>query len=279
MNDIGINVVNFNPRVFYTIKKKCDETDKTSFHCHDFVSFFYVLSGGCTYNIDNCQYCARKGDIIICNPGIYHSKTIRTDEEVMEMQIGLGNIFVEGLPPNYLIDANACPVISLPEYEQEFLKCISEIFYEQENNQPGSVLMLKVHVMKLLVTFLKATRMDMYIRENSCVKIESSDKATIVSTLIAYINENYMHQISLDSISKSIYLSPAYISKVFKEEMGESPINYLIKVRLAKARELLTDERVSIKAAAKSVGYKDVYHFSKLFKKYYGMPPSKLRKP
>jgi transcriptional regulator GlxA family with amidase domain len=61
--------------------------------------------------------------------------------------------------------------------------------------------------------------------------------------------------------------------------MGESPINYLIKVRLSKARELLLEDRLSIKAVAMMVGYDDVYHFSKLFKKYHNIPPSKVRKP
>ena len=69
-----------------------------------------------------------------------------------------------------------------------------------------------------------------------------------------------------------------YISKLFREEVGDSPINYLIKVRLAKAKELIEESGLPIKAVAKKVGYDDAYHFSKLFKKYYGSPPSSLRK-
>ena len=80
-----------------------------------------------------------------------------------------------------------------------------------------------------------------------------------------------------------MYLSSAYISKIFKEETGEAPINYLIKMRLERARiQLESDTQQSIKAISNSVGYEDVYYFSKLFKKYYGMSPvhyrSKFRK-
>lgn len=85
-----------------------------------------------------------------------------------------------------------------------------------------------------------------------------------------------MEDISLDKISKNMYLSPVYISKIFKEETGESPINHLIKIRLSKAEELIKENKMPIKAVAKSVGYNDAYHFSKLFKKYYGIPPSKI---
>jgi YesN/AraC family two-component response regulator len=76
-----------------------------------------------------------------------------------------------------------------------------------------------------------------------------------------------------------MYLSPVYISKIFKEETGESPINYLIKIRLEKAKEILVNSGGgSIKSIANQVGYEDVYHFSKLFKKYYGISPLYYKK-
>ncbi len=75
-----------------------------------------------------------------------------------------------------------------------------------------------------------------------------------------------------------MYLSPVYISKIFKEKTGDSPINYLIRVRLSKAREMLTEGRGSIRSISAMVGYDDVYHFSKLFKKHYGVSPMYYRK-
>jgi len=71
-----------------------------------------------------------------------------------------------------------------------------------------------------------------------------------------------------------MYLSPVYISKIFKEETGESPINHLIRIRLTKAQEMLNTGDVPIKVIARNVGYEDAYYFSKLYKKYYGIPPS-----
>ena len=285
MYDLGIHIENFNPRIYYTLKRKFDETHITRYHCHDFISLIYVLSGSCTYNINDTLYHVKKGDMMVYNPGVYHGKMMNPGDEIMELHTGIGNICMEGLPKDHLIHDDVCPVFSLPEQEQDFLKCCSDIFYEQEKSRPGCELMLKINVMKLIVLFLKAPRKEPEETEGTsgnsetaCVQFESYDKAAIVSTLIFYLNENYMRQISLDSISKSIYMSPAYISKVFKEEMGESPINYLIKIRLAKARELLLEGRHSIKAIARTVGYDDVYHFSKLFKKYHDVSPSKVKK-
>jgi AraC-like DNA-binding protein len=238
----------------------------------------YVLSGSCTYHIGDSMYQVKKGDMLVFNPGVYHTKIVKPGEEILELHTGFGNVYVEGLPKNHLIEDAACPVISLLNHEQEFLKCCSDICYEQENNEPGCELMLKINFMKLLVLFLKATHIEKQRNETSMINFDSYEKAAIVSTLMTFLNENYMRPISLDTISKSIYLSPAYISKVFKEEMGETPINYLIKIRLAKARELLLDGRLSIKAVSRMVGYQDVYYFSKLYKKYHHVSPSKIRK-
>lgn len=83
---------------------------------------------------------------------------------------------------------------------------------------------------------------------------------------------------SLDQIAKNMYLSPVYISKIFKEQTGDSPINYLINVRLEKAKEMLEDGRGNIRSISAMVGYEDVYHFSKLFKKHYGVSPMNYRK-
>lgn len=278
MCDLGMNIENFNPHIYFTFKRKFDETHITDFHCHDFISMIYVLSGSCTYHISDTMYQVKKGDMLVFNPGVYHNKIMKPGEEILELHTGFGNICLEGLPKNHFIKDTACPVISLLDHEQDFLKCCSDIFYEQENKEPGCELMLKINVMKLLVLYLKATRIKPQLNESSMINFDSFDKAAIVSTLMTFLNENYMRPISLDTISKSIYLSPAYISKVFKDEMGESPINYLIKIRLAKARELLLEGRISIKAVSRTVGYDDVYYFSKLFKKYHNVSPSKIRK-
>ena len=71
-----------------------------------------------------------------------------------------------------------------------------------------------------------------------------------------------------------MYLSPYYISKIFKSETGDTPINYLISLRMEHAREILDqDPEASIQTVAAAVDMRHAYHFSKRFKKYYGLSP------
>jgi len=283
--DLGVDIDSFNPKLLYIYKRKYNENSSTKYHCHDFISMVYFLSGESTYKIDGVYYQLKKGDLVVINPQVYHSRIMNHGQESIEFHIGFTNISIEGLPKNHLIAGDASPVFRFVRYEQDFISCCSEIISEQEMNEPGCWLILKSLLIKLIGIFLRETAKyngnllnSRSQDEKNDFYLESYDKINIVNTIISYINENYMKDISLEKISRNMFLSPAYISKIFKEEIGESPINYLIKVRLSKALGLLEEGSMPIKTVAKSVGYDDAYHFSKLFKKYYGNPPSKFKR-
>lgn len=243
-------------------------------HTHDYAEVKIVLSGYFTYIIDNKTYEVTKGNIIIINPGVAHKKIIPSGVEVEEFNYGLSNIQFKELPPNYLIEPCAPPVFSMPLYQPEIIKCINETISEQEKNEPYCDLFIKCNIMKLTALLHRGMTINKERTERARLDISFSEKTNIVNDILEYLSNNYMKQISLYRIAHNMYLSPVYISKIFKEETGESPINHLIRIRLTKARELLTSGDMPIKSIARSVGYEDAFYFSKLYKKYYGIPPS-----
>lgn len=246
-------------------------------HSHDFMSIMYILSGNCSYFINDIPYRVKKGDILLLNPGVPHGKIIPSDGELLEFHAGFESFKVENLPLNHIISDNITPVIPSSKYDHDLLQCFNDIITEQNKNEPGSELLLKTLGMKLLVILLRATSQNESVREKGSINFETYDKSTIVNAITEFINTNFMQDLSLEIISQNMYLSPAYISKLFKEETGESPINYLIKVRLSRAKDYLMVGNSTIKEVAHAVGYDDAYHFSKLFKKYYGYPPSCIK--
>ena len=278
VHDIGINIDQYNPKVLYIFNRQFSANEQYNRHSHDFFSLIYITSGGCNYNINDNIYPVKKGNIILLNPGMYHLRQFDdTSDEVSEFHIGLSDIRVYDLPFDHLIETDADPVTILMKHDSDFLKCLSEILVENQRNEPGSRLVLKACVMKLIVYILRETHLDNIQQTDKIIEFDLYDKMKIVSSIVNYINQNYWKSISLDSISQNMYLSPAYISKIFKEITGESPINYLIRTRLSKAAELLENPDLKIREISFKVGYTDVYHFSKLFKKYFNMPPTKYR--
>ena len=100
---------------------------------------------------------------------------------------------------------------------------------------------------------------------------------SIIQKAKAYIDETYSKDISLDDISRQMNLSPYYFSKLFKEETGENFIEYLTKLRIQKAKELLVDKEKSMKEICGQVGYSDPNYFSRIFKKSVGVTPTEYR--
>lgn len=107
--------------------------------------------------------------------------------------------------------------------------------------------------------------------------LASSKNGEIIKMAVNYINENYMKNITLDSISNYVHLNASYFSTVFKKETGMKFSDYLNKVRIEESKKLLKDIRYSILEISMDVGFEDQSYYSKVFKKFTGMTPKEFR--
>ena len=101
----------------------------------------------------------------------------------------------------------------------------------------------------------------------------SKVKDYYIKEALAYIEHNYMNDISVESIAESSGLNRSYFGKIFKESVGKSPQEFLISYRMIKAAELLRRTRYSINEIGCAVGYPNQLHFSRAFKSVYGVSP------
>ncbi|MBK1809852.1 response regulator [Clostridium sp. YIM B02505] len=99
----------------------------------------------------------------------------------------------------------------------------------------------------------------------------------IVLDIKRLICSQYMNDISVNKISQMIYLSPNYISLIFKRETGVTITDYLTSIRMDRAKELLKDTELLIQQVSEMVGYEDASYFSKVFKRTTGIHPLKYR--
>jgi YesN/AraC family two-component response regulator len=101
--------------------------------------------------------------------------------------------------------------------------------------------------------------------------------ADVIFKVIDLIKSSYMKKLTLEEAARSVYLSPAYFSRVFKLETGTNFTSYLNNVRIEESKKLLRNERINLADIAGMVGYEDQSYFSKVFKKLTGMSPLKYR--
>lgn len=92
-----------------------------------------------------------------------------------------------------------------------------------------------------------------------------------------YIEGHYFEEIKISMFTEKYYLSREYLMRLFKQEYGCGIYEYVLKLRMEKARELLADPALKIQTISDMLGYKDKNYFSKAFKTYFGRSPSEYR--
>lgn len=256
------------------------DMDAVEYRSHDYLEIAYIFSGEGKYRIENGIYVVQEGDLLILNPGVRHQALGCPEAEVpsTEFFVGFTNIRITGCPDNFMpLPGGQYILHTTGELRQRLLKICSSMEAENAVRRQGRYFMLKSYLMQMLLLIIREQCEPME-RPKGCA-FESANKKYVVEQIVNYIEDHYSEKISLDQIAENMYLSPFYISRIFKSETGNAPIRHLINIRLEKAKELLeSDYTGSIQEVAAQVGYDDAYHFSKLFKKRYGVSPSQARR-
>ncbi|WP_312117499.1 AraC family transcriptional regulator [Brevibacillus reuszeri] len=129
----------------------------------------------------------------------------------------------------------------------------------------------KLHVKSLFYQFIYEV-----MRQLDKHGIESV-KPDPVTQAVLFMNQYYARPITLESLVEMLDCNPRQFLRWFKRRHETSPIDYLIQLRMAKAKELLLGTDCTLKEIAESVGYQDSYYFSRLFKKNVGVSPTAFK--
>ncbi len=267
-----------NPTPLYVTKNIRVETGVS--HSHDYVELTFIFEGRGEYEINGQIYSVKEKDLLFINPKDTHTTRI-TGENLGIYSIAFTDIAFQNMTENCFFFENQGPVYSCDDpLSKKITTIISTMLEENKANLPGKYFVMQSHLMQLLILIYRAIS----YTENPAPKslptgklLPSSGKEQIVAEIKAYLEEHYTEKISLDVIGQNMYLSPIYISKIFKEETEVSPIHYLIDLRLGKAARLLTQTGLKIQEIAVMTGYENVYHFSRLFKNHFHASPKAYR--
>lgn len=161
---------------------------------------------------------------------------------------------------------------------------VSAIFMEQLNyslEKTEEILggFQKIHTVVSSLEETKHYLKDLITKVLQCRMISSKKKyQIIIANAKDYILKNYSHEeMSLNMVAASVNFSPSHFSTIFSQETGLTFVEYLTKVRMEKAKELLISRDMRITDVGYEVGYRDSHYFSYLFKKTQGISPKDYR--
>ena len=236
-------------------------------HSHDFCEILYVAGGAGEAILEGKKFRLAPGDLVVVNPGTLHEERSDAKAPLRLIFLAIRDFAVPGLPAGCL-SQEKYRVLSCGEYRykmdiylRELLQeTSSQIEFYQEISQ-GLVSALLVLVMRLI----RINPEDEAALSQECQKIKE------------YLDQNSTSPITLDSLSETVYISKHYLSHLFKEQTGVSPIKYLTSKRMEKACELLSETELPVSEVSKAVGYENPLYFSQVFKRIYGISPVKYR--
>lgn len=154
------------------------------------------------------------------------------------------------------------PAVSCPELEQ----CFFELLHNNEKEYASIGNLYRMFQLMSDVASNKPAREQ---------KTNAAQEYT--KTAVNYITEKYSEPIRIREIADYCGLDRSYLCKIFKKETGYTPVEYLIRYRMRKAKQLLRQTSLPVRYIAFSVGYSDPFAFSKVFKKESGMSPTVYR--
>jgi two-component system response regulator YesN len=119
------------------------------------------------------------------------------------------------------------------------------------------------------------------IMEQNIDKLEVKDNEqqnnTLINTVLNYIQNNYQKDISLEELASKVYLTPSYLSHIFRKQTGGTIMQFIKQCRMDKAKKLLVTTNMKIVDISESIGYANCSYFCHNFSVNFGMSPEKYR--
>lgn len=273
---------------------KVEDNKKSGFieHFHNYMQIWYVCQGSFVHRISNKYSKMVKGDIFVLPPFIVHEAIFEDENNIRIIGCEFSADFFDNKFEEFTRDTNFIdfaflepflvdedkvrPKLSLSAWAQEEVeRTMNHMLDEYNHEKLYYENFIKANLLKLLA--IVAREYEDSINKKESKEILDRYKAAIISA-VKYINSNYTEDIHLDDICKYAMMSKTYFCYIFKLLTQKTFTEYVADLRIKKSLELLQNTDMPITRICYEVGFNDVTHFCRVFKKSVGLSAKKYRK-
>ncbi|MGN7412991.1 AraC family transcriptional regulator [Paenibacillus sp. SAF-068] len=248
----------------------------TEHKSHSDYDLWFITAGSVQISIDGFEHMANPGDVVFFYPDMpYTASTtgdlcrfvyMHFDFSIAEQKRILGEFQLPGVVPGNLI------------WEESTLFTSSYQRYKQSSGASGSPLYLKASLLLVIARIFELHRQGLYygdfLKDSKPRKIEGS--LEVLQNVFPYVDANLHRAIRVNELAAIAGVSEKYFISLFKRILGITPGQYINQIKMNRARDYLYEKKYTIQQIAGFLGYPDPFTFSKAFKKFYNVPPSKF---
>jgi AraC-like DNA-binding protein/mannose-6-phosphate isomerase-like protein (cupin superfamily) len=249
-------------------------------HWHEENEFIYISTGSAAFECNLKPMIVNAGDLIVMNSNDLHRGVSLSDDLsyyciIMDTAI-LHSRTMDICETKYLmpIDQNRIIFENLVNRDEEVIFCINRFIEEYKKRDVGYELELKACLYRLLVILLRRHVEKVLTTNESNTRIKNLER---FNPILKYIEIHYNEELTLDMLCSMGNMSRFHFCRQFKELTGKTLNEYINFIRIDKSLDLIKNSELTITEIALSSGFNDINYFSRVFKRYYKLSPSRLR--
>jgi len=253
----------YTPEVGYFVYRKC----APNWFMYEQVihgwSLTYVIAGATRYTIDGKKYDAKEGDLLCLPPGTIRAGVTSPGSLMECFAVDFDLKEAPGETATLPL-----PILSHVGIKKEIIQDFHELGFAWMEKQPGYALRVRGLFLLILHRFMELT----------VFNIDEYGVDLRIRTLIRHIAAHYSEKLTVQDMATIVDLNAVYLGSLFKRETGLSFNQYLTKVRVKNAENMLRSGEYKVSEVAELCGFSDPYHFDKRFKAVTGYTPSQCVK-
>ena len=233
----------------------------------DYNKFYFICDGEGWLRIGGREFYPRPGQLFLMPAGILQSYSTTSANTFTKYWCH----FTASVGDINLFDLIQVPYFIDVKDTIKMRKLFVELLKNYENPEFTSFLKVKAALLGIIAGFMEGCG-----GEN--IHMLTSGAAEKLKDVLVYIDGNLSEDISIDRLAQIAHFHPNYFIRFFKKHMGVSPLQYINRIRIDKAKELLDTTDMTVAEISDCTGIKDIYYFSRLFKEFEGISPTEFRK-